>query len=441
MNPSNRTTQRNASDRREFLRTTTGVLGAGIAGSTVLAQKVHAAGSDVLKIGLVGSGGRGTGAAADALEADPNTRLIAVADAFADKTERSVKMLKKRFADRIDVPEERRFAGFDAYQQVIDSGVDVVLLATPPHFRPLHLEACVEAGKHVFTEKPMAVDAPGVRRVLAACEQAKQKGLSIESGFMYRHDPGMCETVRRVHDGAVGRVVAIEATYNVGPPWFRNRQRQPDWTEMQYQMQNWYPFTWLSGDHNVEQHVHSLDKALWILNDEPPVRAWGSGGRQIRFGDAIGHIFDHHCVTYEYDDGRRVYSHCRRQAGCHNEISDLILGSQGTAELMKKRIEGEKPWRYRGPAGQRYVEEHRVLFKAIRDGQPVNDGKAMAQSTLMAILGRMVTYTGQAVTWEQAMNSQEDLSPDRYAWDATPPIVPDENGDYPIAMPGFTQFK
>ncbi len=424
--------------RRRFFRSSVLAAGATAAASLPLDRGVHAAGDDTLRIGLVGCGGRGAGAAADALEADKNAKLVAMGDAFADHLESRLGILERKFPGRVVVPPERRFAGFDAYRKVIDSGVDVVLLATPPHFRPIHLAACVEAGKHVFAEKPVAVDAPGVRAVLAACDKAKAKGLSIVAGLMFRYQAEMRETMKRVHDGAIGRVVAIQETYNCGPPWFRNKKRAADWTEMEYQMRNWYVFTWLSGDHNVEQHIHSLDKAAWTMKDEPPLQAWGTGGRQIRSEIAIGHIFDHHCVTYEYADGTRLYSHCRRIAGCDNSISDTLLGTEGTADLMKHRIEGANSWRYQGPKTNMYVAEHEALFQSIRNGQPIHDGLHMARSTLLAIMGRLATYTGKVVTWEQAMNSKENLSPERYTWDANPPVLPDENGAYPIAMPGLT---
>ncbi len=426
--------------RRGFLKSSAKMVGATVAGGVAFSRTVHAAGDDTLKIGLVGCGGRGTGAVSNALTADKNTILTAVADAFADRTEKSVEQLKKKFPDRVAVDADHRFAGFDAYEKVIASGVDVVLLATPPHFRPMHLKACVEAGKHVFAEKPMAVDAPGVRSVLAACEKAKQQGLSIVSGLVFRHDAAVRETMKRVRGGAIGRIVALQETYNCGPPWFRNRDRQTQWTEMEYQMRNWYPFTWLSGDHNVEQHVHSLDKAAWAMGDEPPQRAWGSGGRQVRSEITFGQIFDHHCVVYEYANGVRLYSHCRRQAGCDNDTSDIFLGSKGMCNVMKYRIDGPGAWRYRGPKGNMFVAEHEALFSSIRSAQALNDGLHMARSTMLAILGRMVTYTGRAITWDRAMNSEEDLSPARYAWDADPPVLPDQNGQYPIAVPWITKF-
>ncbi len=441
MNQSHSDRSNGLTSRRAFLRSGTAIAGAAAAAGVLpLGRSVHAAGSDVLRIGLIGCGGRGTGAAANAMNADPNTKLVAMADAFADRLEGSVERLAKRFGDRVAVDADHRFVGFDAHRGLLDSGIDVVLLAAPPHFRPRHLKACIEAGKHVFCEKPVAVDAPGVRSVLATCEAAEKKGLNVVSGLMYRYHTGMLETMKRLADGAIGRIVAIQETYNVGPPWFRNRDRQPEWTEMEYQLRNWYPFTWLSGDHNVEQHVHSLDKAQWALGDPAPERVWGSGGRQVRGEPAIGHIFDHHCVVYEYADGARVYSHCRRQAGCSNEISDLLLGTKGTCELMKQRIEGENPWRYEGPKCNAHQQEHVVLFQALRSGRPINNGPYMAQSTMLAIAARMATYTGKALPWEKALASQEDLSPERYAWDADPPVLPDENGDYPIAVPGVTPF-
>jgi len=422
--------------RRVFLKSAAEAAGGAVITGAALGRYVHAAGSDALKLGLVGCGGRGAGAVGNALTADPSAKLVAVGDAFADQAERSVGLLKQQFGGRIAVDAEHRFA----YAKVIASGVDVVLLATPPHFRPLHLKACVEAGKHVFAEKPVAVDAPGVRSVLDTCRRAQEKGLSVVSGLMYRFDPGMREAMKRIRDDAIGRIVAMQETYNCGPPWFRNRKRLREWTEMEFQMRNWYPFTWLSGDHNVEQHVHSLDKAAWAMGDEPPVRAWGSGGRQVRSEITLGQIFDHHCVVYEYANGIKLYSHCRRQAGCADDISDIFLGTKGTCDLMKYRIEGENPWRYHGPKENMFVTEHEALFDSIRRAKPLNHGVYMARSTMLAILGRMATYTGQAITWQEAMQSKEDLSPARYAWDAAPPVLPDRDGGYPIAVPGVTKF-
>ena len=427
--------------RRSFLKSSAMLGAAGLAGGLSLSRAVHAAGSDVLRVGLVGCGGRGSGAAVNALTADKHAKLVAMADAFADRLGSSLKQLRKAKGDQVDVAPDHCFSGFDAYQKLIQSGVDVVLLATPPHFRPIHLAACVAAGKHVFCEKPMAVDAPGVRAVLAACRAAKEKALSVVAGLCCRYDLATRETMKRVQDGAIGEIVAIQETYNDPPPWFRNKARQPQWTEMEYQVQNWYPFTWLSGDHNVEQHVHSLDKACWALGDRPPLKAWGMGGRQVRSEITIGQIFDHHAVCYEYADGVRVYSYCRRQAGCFDQISDIILGSKGRAHMPQRcRIEGQNPWRYRGPKGNIFEAEHAALFQSIRTAKPRNDGAYMTLSTMLGILGRMVTYTGQEITWEQAINSREKLAPAQYTWDATPPCLPDKDGQYPMAVPGMTKF-
>ncbi len=426
--------------RRNFLKSTTAAIGAATAGSLAIGRTAHAAGSDILKIGLIGCGGRGTGAAANAMDADKNTKLVAMADAFADKMEGSLERLKKIKPDQVAVDADHCFSGFDAYKKLLASDVDVIVHGTTPHFRPEHLKACVDAGKHVFCEKPVAVDAPGVHAILDACEAAKKKNLSIVSGLCWRYHQGIQETIGRVRDGAVGDVVAIQTTYNCGAPWSRNKARQAEWTEMEHQMRNWYPFTWLSGDHNVEQHIHSLDKAAWILGDEPPQRAWGVGGRQVRSEEAIGNIFDHHAVVYEYANGVRVFSQCRRQTGCYNDVSDHVLGSKGTCNVIKFRIEGQNPWRYKGPKINMYVAEHEALFKAIRSGKPINNGLYMARSTMLAILGRMVTYTGKAITWDEAMNSKETLSPKNYAMDAAPPVMPNADGSYPLAMPGITKF-
>jgi predicted dehydrogenase len=429
------TAQPSAPGRREFLKTSTATV-AGTLAALAMPRGVHAAGSDVLKVGLIGCGGRGSGAAAQALKADPNVKLWAMADAFADRIEFSLKNLAKAedLADKIDVAPERRFAGFDAYKQVIDA-CDVVLLATPPHFRPMHLKAAVDAGKHVFAEKPVAVDAPGVRSVLATCEEAKRKNLSIVSGLCLRYDYSFAETVKRIHDGAVGQIVALQANDYRGPIWVH--PRKPDWSDMTWQMRNWYYFTWLCGDFNVEQHVHMLDMCSWAIGSDP-VQAIATGGRQVRTEPEFGHIFDHFSVTYEYGNGARLFATCRQQTGCANEISAHVLGTKGTAVIAERKrgpsittADGE--WTYTGKKNQMYQTEHDELFASIRSGQPINNGDYMSRSTLLAIMGRMAAYTGQLITWEMAMNSQEDLSPPRYDWDVELPMPP-------VAKPGVTKF-
>jgi predicted dehydrogenase len=431
--------QSTQSTRRDFLKASAVAAGASAVGSLSLARSAHAAGDDVLRVGLIGCGGRGTGAAVNALTVDANTKLVAMCDAFSDRLEGSLERIKKLKPEQVTVDDDHKFVGMNVYQDLIDSGVDVVILATPPHFRPMHLEACVAAGKHIFCEKPVAVDAPGIRKVLEATKAAKEKQLNIVSGLCWRYHPAVKATMQQVLDGAIGELLTLQETYNTGTLWHRGHD--PEWTEMEYQMRNWYYFTWLSGDHNVEQHVHSLDKALWAMGDKPPTRAWGLGGRQVRTDPKFGDIYDHHAVVYEYDDeGVRVYSYCRQQAGCANDVSDFYVGTKGTCNVLKNRIEGQNPWRYDGPGGNMYDLEHDALFKAIRSGQTINNGQYMAYSTMMAILGRMVDYTGQEITWEDAMNSELDLSPESYTWDADPPVMPDENGVYPVAMPGITKF-
>jgi len=425
--------------RRDFLKTSAGVASAAVAGSLAISRGAHAAGDDTLKVGLIGCGGRGTGAAVNAMNADKNAKIVALADAFEDRLQNSLAGLKKSKPEQTAVDRDHCFVGFDAYQKLIQSGVDVVLLASTPHFRPRHLKACVDAGKHVFCEKPVAVDGPGVRSVLASTEEAKKKNLCLVSGLCWRYHTGVKETMKRVLDGAIGEIVAIQETYLTGALW--TRDHTPGQTEMQYQMRNWYNFSWLSGDHNVEQHIHSLDKAGWAMHDQPPLKAWGMGGRQCRDDNPkFGNIFDHHAVAYEHADGVRVYAYCRQQAGCSRDVSDHILGTKGRCNVLKHRIEGENEWRFDGEGGNMYDLEHQALFAAIRNGKTINNGLYMARSTMLAILGRMVTYTGQTISWDDAINSKESLSPASYAWDADPPIMPDEDGKYPIAIPGVTKF-
>ena len=423
------------SSRRRFLKTSAATVLTGAASlNPFLSRSAHATGSDLLRVGLIGCGGRGTGAAVEALSADQNVKLVAMGDAFADRLQSSLAKLKenKTVNSKVDVREDRCFVGFDAYQQVIDSGIDVVLLAEPPHFRPRHLKAAVEAGKHVFAEKPVAVDAPGVRSVLATCEEARQKRLSVVSGLCLRYSRGFQESIQRIHDGALGELRTLLANDYRGSIWVK--PRQPKWTDMEWQMRNWYYFTWLSGDFNVEQHVHYLDICAWIMKGEYPIRAVGMGGRQVRVGPEYGNIYDHHSVVYEYANGVRLFSNCRQQSGCHGNMSCDVLGAKGTAHLTEEELtlSAGTTWKFPGPENNVYQTEHDELFASIRNGKPINNGEYMAKSSLLAIMGRMATYTGQSITWEQAMNSIEDLTPQKYEWGSIPTPA--------IAMPGITQF-
>jgi predicted dehydrogenase len=329
------------------------------------------------------------------------------------------------------VTDDAVFDGFDAYKQVMASDVDVVLLCTPPHFRPAQLKAAVEAKKHIFCEKPVAVDAPGVRSCLESADKAKKEKLNLVSGLCWRYDLGVQETMKRIQDGAIGDIVAIQENYLTGTLWHRGRQ--PQWSEMEYQLRNWLYFTWLSGDHNVEQHIHSLDKAMWLNGDTPPVSCFGLGGRQVRTGQEWGNIYDHHAVCYEWASGVKCFAYTRQMAGCSNDVEDYVMGTKGKASILKHEIvSGDEKWKYRGDKPSMYDNEHVELFRAIRDGQPINNGTYMCYSTMLAIMGRMATYTGQTITWEQALNSKENYTPESYAWgDVKVPGV---------AMPGITKF-
>ncbi len=444
--------QTDKTSRRSFLVRSAALAGAGAATGLALHRSAHAAGSDLIKIGLIGCGGRGSGAVVSALSVNPAARLTAMSDAFRDRMLNARDNIRKRLerdeigvqtpGDQLTVDDDHLFDGFEGHLRLLESGVDVVLLAEPPHFRPIHAEACVDAGVHVFAEKPMAVDAPGVRKILAAGKKAKEKNLSFVSGFETRYSKPAREAVRRIHDGAIGDIVSIEVTYNTGPLWHRGRE--PDWTEMQFQMRNWYYFTWLSGDHLVEQHVHLEDYVAWIMQDEPPLHAWGIGGRQSRVEAKWGDIYDHHGVVYEYPSGTRVYAFCRQQANTYRQVSKNVLGTKGRlapgrAGWSSYVIEGENSWTSPKEEGHPELTTFREMFAGIASGSPINDGLSMGRSTMLAILGRMATHGGQRVTWDDAINSDLVLAPKSYAWNADPPVMPGPDGQYPVAIPGVTK--
>jgi predicted dehydrogenase len=393
------------STRREFL--------AASAVAVAAAPSIYAADKDMLKVGLIGCGSRGTGAAGQALLADKNVRLVAMADAFEDRLDESLDNLlkKEKIAAKVDVQPDAKFVGFDGYKHVIER-CDVVLLTTPPQFRPLHLKAAVEAGKHVFAEKPVAVDAPGVRSVLESCAVAKKKNLSVVSGLCLRYDAGFKETVKRIHAGAIGDVVTLFANDYRGGRW--EKKRQPDWSDMTYHMRNWYNFTWLSGDFNVEQHVHFLDVCAWAMKEKYPVKAIGMGGRGVLTGAEYGNIYDHFSIVYEYANGARLVSNTRQHPKTKGDMSAVVLGSRGRARLSESTngltVRNDKDdWVFEGPGNEMYQAEHDELFASIRSGKPINNGEYMANSTLLAIMGRMAAYTGQEITWKMAQESKEDL--------------------------------
>jgi predicted dehydrogenase len=416
--------------------------GAALAGTLDLTRQVHAAGSDLIRIALVGCGGRGTGAAVNALSnaSHSNVKLVALADAFRPGLDASLRGIESQCKDKVDVPEDRKFVGLDAYSKAIDCGVDLVLICSPPGFHPLQFEAAVKAGRHVFVEKPLAVDAPGVRRVLAVHQEAQQKRLAVAVGHHLRHEVKHNEAIQRIHDGAIGELKFMRAYFDSSGVWVR--PRRPDQTEMQYQVNNWYYFTWLSGDHIVEQHVHDLDVMNWIASDHP-VKANGMGGRQVRIGPEYGEIYDHHSVEFEYADGTRMYSFCRHIPKCWESFSEHAHGTKGHASIQghgaaELIVDGQPPQRWqRGPDGHQLEMDN--LFAAIVAGKSYNEVQYSADATMTAILGRMATYSGQPVTWDQAFNSELNLSPSAYTWEATPQAKPGPDGLYPCAMPGMTK--
>jgi predicted dehydrogenase len=418
--------------RRRFLQQTSATaLGATASLPLTGRFPVHPGGDEEIKVGLIGCGGRGTGAAAQALHTAGPVKLVAMADAFADRLESSLRHLRgQNLGERVDVAKERCFTGFDAYKELLALDLNLVVIATPPHFRPDHFEAAINAGKHVFFEKPVAVDGWGVRKVLAAAELAKQKKLAVVSGLQRHHQNGYLELMQRVHDGAIGDIVAARCYWNMGGLWMH--PRKPEWSDMEWQMRNWLYFTWLSGDHITEQHVHNLDVINWAKRAHP-VRCHGIGGRQVRTDPAYGHIFDHHGVHYEFADGAWMFSQCRQIDGCSNRVAEHLIGSTGSAEAdggkwqIDARVSGASGWSYDGPRNNPYQTEHDDLFRSIRDGQPLNEGTMVAESTLTAIMGRMATYTGQEVTWEQALLS-ERLGPATYEFG--------ELAVDPVPMPG-----
>lgn len=438
--------------RRNFLKASAAT-GVAAASQLSIQRAAHAAGGEELKIALLGCGRRGTGAIAQALQTDGPTKLWALADAFQDRLDTCLDNLtkggnvsqgtSKGLASKINVPPERQFVGLDAYGKAIESGADVIVDASPPAFRPHHFTRAVAAGKHVFMEKPLAVDAPGVRKLLAAGRLADEKGLKVGVGLQRHHQQPYIETINRIKDGELGKLMFLRAYWNTANPAKKPPERE-GLTEMEYQLRDWYFFTWLSGDHICEQHIHNLDVCNWIM-DAYPVEAQGMGGRQVRTSKDYGHIFDHHAVEFTYADGTKMFSQARQIPGCWRAVSEHAHGTKGASDVSKYSIQldGKEEQRLKPPRGQKwanpYQVEHDDLFDAIRNSKPYNESEYGALSTMTAIFGRMATYSGKVVTWDEAINSELSLWPDRLAWDAKPPILPDEDGFYPVAMPGVTK--
>jgi len=430
--------------RRDFLKKSgMAASGAALAGGLAIARTAHAKGSDQIKIGLIGCGGRGTGAAVNALnnKANANVKLVAMADAFRDRLDRSLGAIQSRCKGKVDVPEERKFVDLGCHEGVMASDVDMVLLCTPPGFRPVQFEAAVKAGKQIFMEKPLATDAPGFRKILAANQEAKKKGLQVSVGHHLRHEDKHIQVVKRVQDGAIGELKYTRVYFNTGAIWVR--PRKPDQTELQYQVRNWYHFTWICGDHIVEQHVHDLDVGNWLNGDRHPVEANGMGGRQVCKGKDHGEIYDHHAVEFTYDNGVKMFSQCRQISGCWGSFSEHAHGTKGWASIQghgssELNVTGKEPMRWRRTADG-HQTEHDDLFAALMAGKPYNEADWAANSTMTAILGRMATYSGKVVKWDEAINSKLDLMPPDLSWDAQPPVRPNADGYYACAMPGATK--
>ena len=428
-------------NRRNFMGVATGGLlaamtsGAMTSGSVQAALTgVHNSMDDTIRVGLVGCGGRGTGAATNALNMEPRVKIVAMGDLFMDRVTNSHQsLLDGEHAERIAVTDEMKFSGFDAYEKVIQN-CDVVILATTPHFRPQQIEKAVDAGVHIFAEKPVATDAPGVARVRAACEKAREKGLTVVSGLCYRYQKSKQETIDRIHDGSVGDIVNLECTYNTGELWYNGRK--DDWTDMEYQIRNWYYYNWLSGDHIAEQSIHSLDKIMWAMKDVPPVKCTASGGRARRTEEKWGDIWDHFNCVFEWESGVKLYSSCRQWSGADGKFSDYVYGTRGTAAIQAHKIDGEVSWRYKGSGEDldMYDSEWNELFRSLKGERDlINDGEYMCNSTLLAILGRTAAYTGKTLTWDQMKDSTMDLSPSVYEFGSAPLVE--------IPKPGTTKFS
>ncbi len=413
--------------RREFIKTTGMV---SLAAAMPRISGAYATGSDTIRVGVVGCGGRGTGAAINCLEAAPGVEVVAMFDLFADRIESSLKKIKEAHPDKVKVTPDRMFTGFDGYKKLSSlPEVNAVIMASPPGFRPMQLKAAVEGGKNVFMEKPVAVDPAGIRSVLASADLAAKKGLAIVAGTQRRHQARYLEIMRRIHDGDIGDLVGGQCYWNQGDLWVK--PREADMTEMEWQCRNWLYFTWLSGDHIVEQHVHNIDVINWAFR-ALPVKVMGMGGRQARTGPEYGNIYDHFAVEYEYPNGVRVMSMCRQTKGAADRVEERLVGTKGIA-FGYGEIKSPSAWKFDGEETNPYVQEHSDLIASIRSGKPLNEGRQVAESTMCAIIGRMSAYTGRAINWDWAMNSSQlDLSPKTYDFGPNPVD--------PVAIPGFTQL-
>ena len=436
--------------RRTFLSSTSKTIaGAAALSALPIERFAHAASpGDTLKIALIGCGGRGSGAADQALNTSKDVKLVAVADVHKDRLTGALGNIQRKHKEKVEVPQDNQFVGFDAYKKAI-SLADVVILATPPGFRPMQFEEAVRQGKHVFTEKPVCVDPAGYRRFMAAAQESKKKNLKVGVGLQRHHQLGYIETMNRLWDGAIGDIQVMRAYWNGNTPW-RNKRADLEakygrkLTEMEYQLRNWYYFQWLCGDHIVEQHIHNLDVINWLKKGHP-VKARGNGGCEMRKGPDDGEIFDHHVVEFEYADGSVCFSQCRHQLGCWNSVSEAAIGTKGKCQIDRYAITGENRWRFSGGGKDPYQQEHDDLFAAIRNDTPYNEAEYGADSSMTAVFGRMATYCGKEIEWDKAVNSPLDTMVkgiDQVSFEEAmhleTPSKPDQYGWYEIPAPGKT---
>ncbi len=424
--------------RRDFLKTSSILASTAITGTLGLHSHLYAAGSDILRVGMIGCGGRNTGAAAQALAADPGARLVAMCDIFMDRVKNKRGVLKQQAPDQVLVDDDHCFDGFDGYKHVIECS-DVVVIANAAKFHPLHTFTAIKAGKHVFVEKPHGIDPAGIKVLLKAASLAEEKGLCLVSGLHSRYHLGYEETVKRIHDGAIGEIVSIEENFLRAPYVIIDRQQ--GLSELQWQCSTQYHFRWLSGDDVPQSLVHNLDRASWVMNNEVPVKCHGMGGRSSMTAPIYGDVFDHHAVVYEHANNVPIYAFCRTTKGCYDESSSLIRGSKGQANITGCSITGETNWRWKGRCNP-YQREHDLLFAAIRSGKPINNGSYMARSTMVGIMGQLSCYTGKEVTWDQAMASDFYYPPQAEAChdQMEPPTKLGKDGSYPVPIPGSTKL-
>ena len=424
--------------RRDFVNKTI-LAGTGIMASPFIAQAgFHHSVDDSIKVALIGCGGRGRGAVVQALSTKQNVKLVAMVDAFEDNLEKSLTIITEKVGkDKVMVNADSKFVGFDGYKSAIPMA-DVVILTTPPAFRPIHFEEAVKQNKHIFMEKPLATDGPGIRKVLKIAKEAKAKKLNVVVGLQRHYQDKYIQMMERVHKGKIGEIVSAQAYWNSGGVWVRPRTAAQ--TEMEYQMRNWYYFNWLCGDHITEQHIHNLDVINWAKKGYP-VSAQGMGGRQVRTGLDHGEIFDHHFVEFKYADGTILNSQCRHIKNCFNNVNETLVGTKGKADFGSGSLTSHKGKTIFSHDATNdpnpYQVEHDLLFAAIANNEyKFADTENGAKSTMTSILGRMATYSGKTVKWDEAINSNVDLMPKKFSWDANPPVMPDADGRYQIPVPG-----